>query len=122
MEKRTDAELEICQHHCVHQDAVTKAQSSMPKEEEIVSMAELFKLFGDPTRIKILCSLSRGELCVCDLAALIGMNQSAVSHQLRLLKQGRLVKSRREGKSVFYSLADGHVETVLAQGMEHVTE
>lgn len=85
-------------------------------------MAELFKLFGDPTRIKILCSLLRHELCVCDLAALIGMNQSAVSHQLRLLKQGQLVKSRREGKSIFYSLADGHVETMLAQGMEHISE
>lgn len=122
MENRADTELETCEQLCVHQDAVTRVQNSMPKEEEIVSMAELFKLFGDPSRIKILCSLSRQELCVCDLAALIGMNQSAVSHQLRLLKQGRLVKNRREGKSVFYSLADGHVETVLAQGMEHVTE
>lgn len=122
MAKDKDTELELCEFLCVHQDAVDRVRGHMPTEEEIGAMADLFKLFGDATRIKILCCLSQQELCVCDLAALIGMNQSAVSHQLRLLKQGRLVKSRREGKSVFYSLADGHVETVLAQGMEHVSE
>lgn len=113
-------EFEACEALCVHQDAVE--QVHLPGQEEIEAMAELFKLFGDPTRLKILCSLTQQELCVCDLAELIGMNQSAVSHQLRLLKQGRLVKSRREGKSIFYSLADGHVHTVLAQGMEHISE
>lgn len=111
---------DMCLAHCVHQEAVD--QVHIPQPEEIETMAELFKLFGDPTRLKILCALLQQELCVCDLADLIGMNQSAVSHQLRLLRQGRLVKSRREGKSMFYSLADGHVKTVLDQGMEHISE
>lgn len=113
-------ELEGCETFCVHQDALEQVR--LPGPEDVEAMAELFKLFGDPTRLKILCSLTQQELCVCDLAELIGMNQSAVSHQLRLLKQGRLVKSRREGKSIFYSLADSHVYTVLAQGMEHISE
>lgn len=113
---------ETCEFLCVHQDAVASVRECIPDSEALTAMSELFKLFGDPTRIKILCSLLRHELCVCDLAALIGMNQSAVSHQLRILKQGKLVKSRREGKSIFYSLADGHVETMLAQGMEHISE
>lgn len=115
-----NCEFEGCEAFCVHQDALEQVR--LPGPEEVEAMAELFKLFGDPTRLKILCSLTQQELCVCDLAELIGMNQSAVSHQLRLLKQGRLVKSRREGKSVFYSLADSHVYTVLAQGMEHISE
>lgn len=113
-------DMDVCGTLCVHQDKVE--QVHMPQAEEIAAMAELFKLFGDPTRLKILLSLQQQELCVCDLAELIGMNQSAVSHQLRLLKQGRLVKNRREGKSVFYSLADSHVVTMLAQGMEHISE
>lgn len=113
-------DMDVCGALCVHQDKVE--QVHMPQAEEIAAMAELFKLFGDPTRLKILLSLQQQELCVCDLAELIGMNQSAVSHQLRLLKQGRLVKNRREGKSVFYSLADSHVVTMLAQGMEHISE
>ena len=115
-------ELETCEFLCIHQDVVEEVRGNIPPMEDLTAMAELFKLFGDPTRLKILCSLSRHELCVCDLAALIGMNQSAVSHQLKSLKQGRLVKSRREGKTIFYSLAYDHVETVLAQGMEHISE
>ena len=115
-------EVDVCELLCIHKEAVEQVRAATPEQEQILQMAELFKLFGDPTRIRILCSLQETELCVCDLAAVIGMNQSAVSHQLRLLKQGRLVKSRREGKTVFYSLADDHVVTVLAQGMEHVTE
>lgn len=113
-------DMDVCGSLCVHQDKV--GQVHIPQAEEIAAMAELFKLFGDPTRLKILLALQQQELCVCDLAELIGMNQSAVSHQLRLLKQGRLVKNRREGKSVFYSLADSHVMTMLAQGMEHISE
>lgn len=113
-------DMDVCGGLCIHQDKVD--QVKMPLAEEITAMAELFKLFGDPTRLKILLSLQQQELCVCDLAELIGMNQSAVSHQLRLLKQGRLVKNRRDGKSVFYSLADSHVVTMLAQGMEHISE
>ena len=120
MPKKT--EVPCCEFHTVHEAAVQQVSKAMPNPETLKDMAELFKLFGDPTRLKILISLSRQELCVCDLAALIEMSESAVSHQLRLLKQGRLVKNRRAGKSVFYSLADDHVHTLLAQCMEHIAE
>ncbi|MBR5485572.1 MAG: helix-turn-helix transcriptional regulator [Oscillospiraceae bacterium] len=93
-----------------------------PKEETLYNLAELFKVFGDATRIKILYALFESEMCVCDIACLLGMTQSAISHQLRVLKQSRLVKFRREGKSVIYSLADSHVSTMLGQGMEHIQE
>ena len=86
------------------------------------SLADLFRLFADSTRIKILYVLFESEMCVCDIAQLLGMTQSAISHQLRSLKQAKLVKSRRDGKTVFYSLADGHVSTILNQGMDHVQE
>jgi len=115
-------EPEVCEFLCVHEDTVAEVRSHIPTTESLSDLAELYKLFGDPTRLKILMSLAQHELCVCDLAALIEMSQSAVSHQLRVLKQGRLVKSRREGKSIFYSLADDHVHSVLAQGMEHISE
>ena len=85
-------------------------------------LAEVFKVFGDSTRIKILYVLFEAELCVCDIAQLLNMTQSAISHQLRILKQNRLVKNRRDGKSVFYSLADSHVKTIISQGMEHIQE
>ena len=94
----------------------------MPDETELDSLAELFKVFGDPTRIRILFVLFETEVCVCDLAKALNMTQSAVSHQLRILKQSRLVKNRREGKSIFYSLADNHVRTMIAQGREHILE
>ena len=94
----------------------------MPDEEKIEELAGFFKVFGDVTRIKILCVLLQSELCVCDLAEVVGMTQSAVSHQLRVLKQMKLVKNRREGKTVFYSLADGHIQSILSQGMEHIVE
>lgn len=94
----------------------------MPDETELDSLAELFKVFGDPTRIRILFVLFETEVCVCDLARALNMTQSAVSHQLRILKQSRLVKNRREGKSMFYSLADDHVRTMIAQGREHILE
>ena len=91
-------------------------------EETLYRLAELFKVFGDPTRIRILYALSSGELCVCDIAEVLGMTQSAISHQLRILKQADLVRCRRDGKAIFYSLADGHVQTIMEQGMEHVCE
>lgn len=92
-------------------------------EEHIVdNLAELFKVFGDATRLRILFTLSDGEKCVCDIAAGLNMTQSAVSHQLKILKQNKLIKNRREGKSIFYSLADDHVRTIVAQGLEHVEE
>lgn len=94
----------------------------MPDETELDSLAELFKVFGDPTRIRILFVLFETEVCVCDLARALNMTQSAVSHQLRILKQSRLVKNRRVGKSMFYSLADDHVRTMIAQGREHILE
>ena len=111
-----------CDFLFVHQDIVDRVNSAMPGEEELFDLAELFKVFGDSTRIKILYLLFEAEMCVCDIAQLLGMTQSAISHQLRSLKQSKLVKARREGKTVFYSLADDHVHTILSQGMEHVAE
>jgi len=94
----------------------------LPTEEELFDLSELFKVFGDSTRIKILMTLLESEMCVGDLANLLSLTQSAVSHQLRVLKQSHLVKFRREGKTIFYSLADDHVITILNQGLEHVAE
>ena len=108
------------QHH--HQEAVDQVLAHLPQEDLLYDLAELFKIFGDSTRIKILYVLFERELCVCDIAQLLGMTQSAVSHQLRILKQNKLVKNRREGKSIFYSLADDHVRTIIAQGLEHIEE
>ena len=99
-----------------------RVRETMPEETELYDLAELFKVFGDSTRIRILFVLFEAEVCVCDLAQALGMTQSAISHQLRILKQSRLVKSRREGKSIFYSLADEHVRTIIAQGQEHIEE
>ena len=97
-------------------------REKLPAEESLLDLAELFKVFGDSTRIRILFVLFEAEVCVCDLAAALNMTQSAISHQLKILKQNKLVKSRREGKSVFYSLADDHVRTIIAQGQEHIEE
>lgn len=112
--------------HCafmhIHGEVVEQVQQAMPQEELLFDLAELFKLFADSTRIKILFLLFESELCVCDIAQLLHMTQSAISHQLQLLKKSKLVKYRRSGKTVFYSLADGHVRTILDQGMNHVTE
>ncbi len=106
----------------VHQDLLDTVIQQMPQEEELCDLAELFKVFGDSTRIRILFVLFEAEVCVCDIAGALRMTQPAISHQLRILKQAKLVKSRREGKSVFYSLADGHVRTIIAQGREHIQE
>lgn len=119
-EKQTQAEG--CDYIHVHEDIVAQVNRNMPDEGILYDLAELFKIFGDSTRIKILYVLFESEMCVCDIAQLLGMTQSAISHQLRALKQSKLVKYRREGKTVFYSLADGHVRTILDQGMEHVCE
>ena len=94
----------------------------MPPEEELFDLAELFKIFGDSTRIKILCVLFEAEMCVCDIAQLLNMTVSAISHQLRILKQARLVRFRKQGKSVFYSLADDHIKKIIDNGMEHINE
>lgn len=117
-----EEELECCDTVEVHQDLLKIVNETMPDELELYNLAELFKVFGDSTRIRILYVLFEAEVCVCDLAQVLNMTQSAISHQLKILKQNRLVKSRREGKSVFYSLADGHVRTIIAQGREHIEE
>lgn len=114
--------VERCEYIHAHEDIINKVTSEMPDEEILYDLAELFKIFGDSTRIKILYVLFESEMCVCDIAQLLNMTQSAISHQLRSLKQSKLVKYRREGKTVFYSLADSHVRAIIDQGMEHVAE
>ena len=111
-----------CDTEEIHEELLKIVDETMPDETELDSLAELFKVFGDPTRIRILFVLFETEVCVCDLAAALSMTQSAISHQLRILKQNKLVKCRREGKSVFYSLADDHVRSIIAQGREHIEE
>lgn len=106
----------------VHENLLKIVQEKMPEETELYDLAELFKVFGDSTRIRILFVLFEAEVCVCDLAEILHMTQSAISHQLKILKQAKLVSARREGKSVFYSLADDHVRTIIAQGREHIEE
>lgn len=115
-------DVECCESHEVHTDLVQKVNSQMPDEDELYDLAELFKIFGDSTRIRILFVLFRSELCVCDLAETLSMTQSAISHQLKILKQAKLVSSRRDGKSVIYFLADDHVRTIIDQGREHIEE
>jgi len=113
---------ESCDFIHVHEDIVKEVEKKLPAEEKLSDLAELFKVFGDVTRIRILHVLMCSEMCVCDIAQLLGMTQSAISHQLRVLKQADLVKNRREGKTIFYSLADGHIQTILSQGIEHIEE
>ena len=122
MQKDLDKEPVCCETGEVHEDLLRIVEQTMPEETELYDLAELFKVFGDSTRIRILFVLSSAEVCVCDLARVLNMTQSAISHQLRILKQNKLVKSRREGKSIFYSLADGHVSTIIAQGRDHIEE
>ena len=110
-----------CEHHCTG-DISDFDCSEMPDEELLYDLADLFKIFADTTRIKILYALMIDDMCVACIAETVGASQSAVSHQLRILKQARLVKFRREGKQVIYSLSDDHVHTVLAQGMSHICE
>ena len=114
--------LDCCDSIEVHQELLNIVNEKLPPEDVLYDLAELFKVFGDSTRIRILFVLFEAEVCVCDLAAALNMTQSAVSHQLRILKQNKLVRSRREGKSVFYSLADAHVRAIINQGLEHVEE
>ena len=119
---QTQKMIEWWESHEVHKDLLKIVNEKLPSETELYDLAELFKVFGDSTRIRILFVLFEAEVCVCDLAEALGMTQSAISHQLRILKQNKLVKNRREGKSIFYSLADEHVRTIIAQGCEHIEE
>ncbi len=115
-------EVEHCDFVHVHDELVKDVQEHLPVIEELQDLADFFKVFGDSTRIRILCILFQSEMCVCDLAQTLEMTQSAISHQLRVLKQMKLVTNRREGKTVFYSLADGHIKTIINQGLEHIRE
>ncbi|MDR2467862.1 MAG: metalloregulator ArsR/SmtB family transcription factor [Spirochaetaceae bacterium] len=115
-------ESEFCDCVIVHEAAIKAARAAMPQEETLFDLAELFKMFADSTRIKIISALLNQELCVCDIAALLSMTKSAISHQLRLLRQTKLVRPRRDGKIVYYSLDDDHVRNILDQGLCHVTE
>jgi len=112
----------LCECTVIHLEAVELVKRSMPPEKALVDLSELFRVFGDPTRVRIVCALFTSELCVCDIAHLLAMTQSAISHQLRILKQARLVKYRREGKVIFYSLDDEHINNIFAQGMDHISE
>ena len=115
-------QIETCEYMHAHEDVVESVKKQMPQEEVLYDLADLFKIFGDTTRIKILYCLFESEMCVCDIAQALNMTQSAISHQLKILKQSKLVSNRREGKSVIYFLADGHVRTIINQGLEHIEE
>lgn len=120
--KRIELSDEMCDSVCIHEDSVEKVRSQMGGGETISRVADLFKVLGDPTRARILCALSISELCVCDLSCILDMSQSAVSHQLRILKQARIVKNRRSGKVVYYTLDDDHVNNLFSTAFEHVQE
>lgn len=113
---------EKCDCEVIHEDIVNQVRDRMPQEESLYDLAQLFKVFGDLTRIRILWALNESEMCVCDIAVLLDMTQSAISHQLRVLKQTNLVKNRREGKVVYYSLVDEHVRQIFDQGLIHINE
>lgn len=114
--------IERCDCEVIHEDIVDRVREKFPTEETLYDLAELFKVFGDSTRIKILWALDESEMCVCDIAFLLNMTQSAISHQLRVLKQAHLVKYRKSGKIAFYSLDDEHVREILDQGLVHIKE
>jgi DNA-binding transcriptional ArsR family regulator len=120
--KGMEKNIEVCTCLTVHEDVIERVKKSIPQEETLYDLAELFKVFGDSTRIRILCVLFETEMCVCDIAALLNMTQSAISHQLRVLKNARLAKYRKEGKVVYYSLDDEHVKQIFDQGLIHIKE
>ncbi|SMC60986.1 ArsR/SmtB family transcription factor [Papillibacter cinnamivorans] len=114
--------IEGCDCNVIHEDVVNQVREKMPQEENLCDLAELFKVFGDSTRVKILWALNEAEMCVCDIAVLLNMTQSAISHQLRVLRQATLVKNRKEGKVVYYSLDDDHIKHIFDQGFIHINE
>lgn len=117
-----ESKVDSCSCNVIHKDVIEKVKEVLPEEETLYDLAELFKVFGDSTRIKIICALFESEMCVCDLSNLLNMSQSAISHQLRVLKSARLVKFRREGKVVYYSLDDDHIKQIFDAGLNHITE
>lgn len=122
MKNNIDNNIEICSSNVIHAEVVKKVKMQLPKDEVLYDLAELFKVFGDSTRIKIICALFEEEMCVCDLSALLNVSQSAISHQLRVLKAARLVKFRRSGKIIYYSLDDKHIKHIFDEGLKHITE
>ena len=117
-----DAELDRCDCNIIHEEVVNKVREHMPEESILLDLADIFKVFSDSTRVKILYALFRAEMCVCDISVLLGMTKSSISHQLRVLKQAKLVKNRRAGKVVYYSLADEHIKVIFDQALIHVCE
>lgn len=113
---------ELCDYNIIHEDVVRSVREQMPDEMPIYAVAELFKVFGDSTRARIICALRLEEMCVCDLAALLNMSQSAISHQLQILRSSRLVKSRKQGRVVYYSLDDAHIGEIFSMAFEHIME
>lgn len=113
---------DLCEEKCEHENLIEKVKQDMPDIDTLYELSELYRIFGDSTRIRILYVLFECEVCVCDIAKVLNMTVSAISHQLRVLKSAKLVKFRKEGKTCFYSLADNHVKTIIAQGIEHITE
>ncbi|MCX7772553.1 MAG: metalloregulator ArsR/SmtB family transcription factor [Clostridia bacterium] len=122
LEKHHDKEEISCSQLVIHEDAVQRVREKMPPEDALYDLAELFKVFGDSTRIKIIWALFESEMCVCDIACLLNMTQSAISHQLRVLKSSRLVRNRKAGKVVYYSLNDEHIQEIFRMGMKHMME
>ncbi|MDR1554997.1 MAG: metalloregulator ArsR/SmtB family transcription factor [Campylobacteraceae bacterium] len=114
--------IDRCDCNIIHEEIVNKVKKSLPKEETLFDLAELFKVFGDSTRVKILYALFQSEMCVCDIAVLLGMTKSSISHQLRVLKQAKLVKFKKDGKVVYYSLDDEHVKNIFDQAFIHISE
>lgn len=120
--ENNERKIKSCNGNIIHEDIVVRVKDQLPAEETLYDLAELFKVFGDTTRIKIICALFESEMCVCDLSCLLNMTQSAISHQLRVLKSARLVKFRREGKVVYYSLDDEHIKHIYDAGLNHISE
>lgn len=113
---------DMCDIDFTHDEIIASVRRLMPTDNDFLSLSDLYKMFSDPTRARILWSLSHGELCGCDLSELLDMSNSAISHQLKSLRMANLVKSRRQGKNVYYSLADEHVRLILSMGFEHIHE
>ena len=112
----------VCDCEVIHEEVVRRVRKTMPKEEDFYDLADLYKMFSDSTRVRILWALSREEMCVCDIAVLLGMTKSAISHQLKPLRLTNLVKYNKRGKEVYYSLADSHVKDIFEKGFEHIHE
>lgn len=120
--KRREESLPVCEHDEVHAEHVSLARAAMPEEETLYELADFFKIFGDSTRISILFAIDGEPMCVCDIAELLGMTKSAVSHQLKILRQSDLVRYKKSGKNVYYSLADDHVRDIIEKALDHIKE